>query len=205
MEYDMVWREERVNAFALAGFSHGLRVAPPVALWRKSVPVRTDHFLLDAKVSPPALHLSELGVAYARSLSSVPFPLKYGIVISSCIQVPATYEVFASLCAEGWLSLWHPSAPLTYYSGRRAATLVLVQTVELPTEVGVGLLDRERAGGNFYCALTKTFSSQDGRFVVSPARFEQRRQQLLRSLSERRWILGELERPSDHGNGETLF
>jgi hypothetical protein len=205
MEYNLVWREERVTAFTLAGCSRAVSVVPPIVLWRKSVPVRTDHFLLDAKRSPSVLRLSELGVAYARSLPAGPLPLKYGIVVRGCVRVPASYEVFASLCAEGWLSLWHPSAPLAYFSGRPVATLILVQAIELPVEADVHLLDRGRAGGNFYSALAKTFTTPEGHFVVPPGRFEERRERLLDFLSSRGWILSESQSAPDSEDAETLF
>lgn len=205
MEYNLVWREERVTAFALAGCGRAVSVAPPIVLWRKSIPIRSDHFLLDAKRSPSVLRLSELGVAYARSLPAGPLPLKYAIVVRGSVRVPVNYEVFSCLCAEGWLSLWHPSAPLAYFSGRLAATLILAQAIELPIEVDIHLLDRGRAGGNFYSALAKTLTIPEGHFVVPSGRFGERRERLLEFLSSRGWILSESQSAPDSDDVETLF
>lgn len=205
LNIDWAWREERAVAFALAGINNGVRVDPPVALWRKQPPAHATRFLLDAKRSRSVFPLSELGRVYLDSVAGVNLPLKYVIVLDRCIRVPATYEVFAALCAEGWLALWHPLAPLSYFAGRPTAALVLVQTLELPVEADIHLLDRERSAGNFYCALTRPFSAPEGCSVVPLNRFAERRRQFLEFLSKHGCIVSEGMVPPSTEDTETLF
>lgn len=205
MRLDLVWREERVVAFALAGLEGAVHVEAPILLWRKQVPERAVRFLLDAKRSRSVFPLSELGRVYLNSVKGMNLPLKYIIEVDRCIQVPATYEVFAALCAEGWLALWHPLALLSYFAGRPTATLVLVQTRELPVEADVHVLDRERSAGNFFCALTRSLSVPEGRSVVPVNRFAERRSQFVQFLSEHGWAVSEETASSTTEDAETLF
>ena len=149
--------------------------------------------------------LSELGRVYLNSVEGMDLHLKYVIEVDRCIQVPARYDVFAALCAEGWLALWHPLALLSYFAGRRTATMVLVQTRELSEEVDVHLLDRERSAGNFFCALTRSLSVPEVRSVVPLNRFAERRSQLVRFLSDHGWIVSEDMASSKTEDTETLF
>jgi hypothetical protein len=205
MDIQMAWREERPVAFALAGLHGLIRVDPPIVLWRKQPPEHATRFLLDAKRSRSLFPLSELGRVYLNSVEGMHFPLKYVIEVDRCIQVPATYEVFASLCAEGWLTLWHPLALETYFAGRPVATMVVVQTLELPVEADAHLLDRERSAGNFFCALTRSLSVPEGHPVVPLSRFSERRSQFVQFLSEHGWLVSEDTAPSTTEDMETLF
>lgn len=205
MDIRWTWREERPVALALAGV-HGLvRVDPPIVLWRKQPPEHATRFLLDAKRSRSVFPLSELGRVYLDSVTGMNLPLKYVIEVDRCIQVPATYEVFAALCAEGWLALWHPLALLSYFAGRSTATLILVQTRELPVEADAHVLDRERGAGNFFCALTRSLSVPEGRVVVPLNRFAERRSQFVQFLSEHGWVVSEETTSSTTEDTETLF
>lgn len=205
MDIQMAWREERAVALALAGLHGPIRVDSPIVLWRKQPPEHATRFLLDAKRSRSVFPLSELGRVYLNSVEGMLFPLKYVIEVDRCIQVPATYEVFASLCAEGWLPLWHPLALETYFAGRPVATMVVVRTLELPVEADAHLLERERSAGNFFCALTRSLSVSEGRSVVPLSRFFERRSQFVAFLSEHRWILSEDTALSTTEDMETLF
>ena len=205
MDIQMAWREERPVAFALAGLHGPIRVDPPIVLWRKQPPEHATRFLLDAKRSRSVFPLSELGRVYLNSVEGMDLPLKYVIEVDRCIQVPARYDVFAALCAEGWLALWHPLALLSYFAGRRTATMVLVQTRELSEEVDMHLLDRERSAGNFFCALTRSLSVPDGRSVVAMNRFLESRNQFVQFLSEHEWIMSEETAFSTAEDTETLF
>ena len=205
MDVQMAWREERAVALALAGVHRSVQIDPPIVLWRKQPPEHATRFLLDAKRSRSVFPLSELGRVYLNSIEGMSFPLKYVIDVDRCIRVPATREVFAAVCAEGWLALWHPLALLSYFAGRPTATLVLVQTRELPEEVDVHVLDRERGAGNFFCALTRSLNVPEGRSVVPVNRFAERRSRFLQFLSEHGWIVSEETALSMAEDTETLF
>jgi hypothetical protein len=205
MDVQMAWREERAVALALAGVYRSVQIEPPVVLWRKQPPEHATRFLLDAKRSRSVFPLSELGRVYLNSVDGVNLPLRYVIDVDRFIQVPATHDVFAALCAEGWLAMWHPLALLSYFAGRPTATLVLVQTRELPEEVDVHVLDRERGAGNFFCALTRSLKVPEGRSVVPVNRFAERRSRFLQFLSEHGWVVSEETTSSTIEDVETLF
>jgi len=202
---DLVWREERASAFALTDSGGTVHVPPLMILWRRRPADHWGPFLVDAKRSGPQLPLSELGRAYLQSLGGKILPLRYCFIVKQYVSVPILYDTFAGLCAEGWLSLWHPSALLAYFAGEKAATLEVVQVMELAKEADHQLLVRGRAGGNFYSALAHSWTADIGHYVILPAKFEQRRLELLSFLEEHNWLLSDSEAPTIVQDEESLF
>jgi hypothetical protein len=201
----MSWREDRVSAFALSGANCGVQIAPVDVLWRRRPAGHWGPFLLDAKRSDPEFHLSDLGHLYSKSLGEVPFPMRYCFNVKHYIRIPASYDVFAGLCAEGWMGLWHPDAPTKYLAGDAYAWLEFVHVAELEEEVGQDLLVRGRTGGNFYAALDHTWTAKVKRYVTPAVRSEQRRFELLTFLDGHHWLMAESETPATPTELESLF
>lgn len=204
MDVGWAWREERPLAFALVAMETSICLEPPILLWRKQPPKNATQFLLDAKRSKPIYPLSELGRAYSHILNEAQFPLQYTITVDQCIQVPAKYEVFSALCAEGWLSLWQPAAPLRYFAGRAQATLILVRVGRLSKEVAVQVLDGERRGGNFYSRLDQLVTVAKMHMVVPAERYQERCTALFGFLCKHEWLLSN-ETVSRLAEEESLF
>lgn len=203
---DLAWREERASAFALTGLGcGGVSVEPSIVLWRRRPAGHWGPFLVDAKRSRPEFPLSALGRVYLRSLGNIVLPLRYCFIVKQYISVPVIYDVFAALCAEGWLSLWHPRAPLAYFSGEKSGTLELVQVMELGEEANNELVVRGRTGGNFYSSLSHSWSAKTSHCVIPPLRLEERALELLSFLDEHHWLLSEPETSAIGPDTESLF
>jgi hypothetical protein len=176
-----------------------------MVLWRRRPAGHYGPFLVDAKRSGSKFHLSEFGRVYLQSLGDKILPLRYCFLVKQYISVPIVYDVFAALCAEGWISLWHPRALLAYFAGEKSATLELVQVMELDGEADNELVVRGRTGGNFYSALAHSWTADIERYVILPAKLEQRRLELLSFLEEHHWLLSESEAPAVARDQESLF
>jgi hypothetical protein len=122
--------------------------------------------------------------------------------VDSYLHIPVEYAVFAGLCAEGWFSLWSPSAPLAYFEDLHDGYLALMRVSRLDAEVPEQLLEHGRSGANFIYYLDPPVTVQKLHPVLRPHLYGQRVANLRAYLSDRGWLLGE-EGPTASGELET--
>jgi hypothetical protein len=122
--------------------------------------------------------------------------------VDSYLHIPVDYAVFAGLCAEGWFSLWSPSAPLSYFEDLHDGYLALMRVSRLDAVIPEQLLERGRSGANFIYYLDPPVTVQKLHPVLRSDVYERRKGDLMAFLSEHDWLLGE-EGPTASGELQT--
>jgi hypothetical protein len=191
MQIEMAWRDERVNVFALSGVSMGIRLEPQLFVCKKRPIGHRGPFVLDPRKGRPRFQLSQLGATAQEQANQTEFLLSFVAEVDSYLHVPVDYAVFAGLCAEGWFSLWNPSAPLAYFEDLHDGYLALMRVSRLDAEVPQQQLDHGRSGANFVYYLDSPITVQKLHPVLRPHVYEQRIADLRAYLSDRGWLLGE--------------
>jgi len=202
MQIEMAWRDERVNVFALSGVSMGIRLEPQLFVCKKRPIGHRGPFVLDPRRSRPRFQLSQLGATAQEQANQTEFVLSYVAEVDSYLHIPVNYAVFAGLCAEGWFSLWSPSAPLSYFEDLHEGYLALMRVSRLDAEIPEQLLEHGRSGANFIYYLDPPVTVQKLRPIVHPYLYKQRTADLKAYLSEHGWLFGE-EGPTASGELET--
>ena len=202
MQIEMAWRDERVNVFALSGVSMGIRLEPQLFVCKKRPIGHRGPFVLDPRKGRPRFQLSQLGATAQEQANQTEFLLSFVAEVDSYLHVPVDYAVFAGLCAEGWFSLWNPSAPLAYFEDLHDGYLALMRVSRLDAEIPQQLLEHGRSGANFVYYLDPPITVQKLHPVLRPHVYEQRIADLRAYLSDRGWLLGE-EGPTASGELET--
>ncbi len=202
MQIEMAWRDERVNVFALSGVSMGTRLEPQLFVCKKRPIGHRGPFVLDPRKGRPRFQLSQLGATAQEQANQTEYPLSYVAEVDSYLHVPVDYAVFAGLCAEGWFSLWSPSAPLAYFEDLHDGYLALMRVSRLDAEVPEQLLEHGRSGANFIYYLDPPVTVQKLHPVLRPDAYERRKDELMAFLSDHNWLLGE-EGPTASGELET--
>jgi hypothetical protein len=191
MQIEMAWRDERVNVFALSGVSMGIRLEPQLFVCKKRPIGHRGPFVLDPRKGRPRFQLSQLGATAQEQANQTEFLLSFVAEVDSYLHVPVDYAVFAGLCAEGWFSLWNPSAPLAYFEDLHDGYLALMRVSRLDAEVPQQLLEHGRSGANFVYYLDPPITVQKLHPVLRPHVYEQRIADLRAYLLDRGWLLGE--------------
>jgi hypothetical protein len=191
MQIEMAWRDERVNVFALSGVSMGIRLEPQLFVCKKRPIGHRGPFVLDPRKGRPRFQLSQLGATAQEQANQTEFLLSFVAEVDSYLHVPVDYAVFAGLCAEGWFSLWNPSAPLAYFEDLHDGYLALMRVSRLDAEVPQQLLEHGRSGANFVYYLDPPITVQKLHPVLRPHLYEQRIADLRAYLLDRGWLLGE--------------
>jgi len=202
MQIEMAWRDERVNVFALSGVSMGIRLEPQLFVCKKRPIGHRGPFVLDPRKGRPRLQLSQLGATAQEQANQTEYALSYVAEVDSYLHIPVNYAVFAGLCAEGWFSLWNPSAPLVYFEDLHDGYLALMRISRLDAEVPEQLLEHGRSGANFVYYLDPPVTVQKLHPVLRPDVYERRKDDLMAFLSHHNWLLGE-EGPTASGELET--
>jgi hypothetical protein len=202
MQIEMAWRDERVNVFALSGVGMGIRLEPQLFVCKKHPIGHRGPFVLDPRKGRPRLQLSELGATAQKQANLTEYPLSYVAEVDSYVHIPVDYAVFAGLCAEGWFSLWSPSAPLSYFEDLHDGYLALMRVSRLDAEVPEQLLEHGRSGANFVYYLHPPITVQKLHPVLHPDMYERRKGDLMAFLFDHNWLLGE-EGPTASGELET--
>jgi hypothetical protein len=202
MQIEMAWRDERVNVFALSGVSMSIRLEPQLFVCKKRPIGHRGPFVLDPRKGRPRFQLSQLGATAQEQANQTEFLLSFVAEVDSYLHVPVDYAVFAGLCAEGWFSLWNPSAPLAYFEDLHDGYLALMRVSRLDAEIPQQLLEHGRSGANFVYYLDPPITVQKLHPVLRPHVYEQRIADLRAYLSDRGWLLGE-EGPTASGELET--
>jgi hypothetical protein len=202
MQVEMAWRDERVNVFALSGVSMGIHLEPQLFVCKKRPIGHRGPFVLDPRKGRPRFQLSQLGAVAQEKANEAEYPLSYVAEVDSYLHIPVNYAVFAGLCAEGWFSLWNPSAPLSYFEDLHDGYLALMRVSHLDAEIPEQLLEHGRSGANFIYYLDPPVTVQKLHPVLRPDMYERRKGDLMAFLSEHEWLLGE-EGPTASGELET--
>jgi hypothetical protein len=202
MQIEMAWRDERVNVFALSGVLMSVRLEPQLFVCKKRPIGHRGPFVLDPRRSRPRFQLSELGMLAQEQAAQMQYPLSYVTEVDSYLHVPVTYEVFSGLCAEGWFSLWNPSAALSYFEDLHDGYLALMRVSRLDAEIPEELLKHGRSGANFVYYLDPPVTVEKLHPIMKPHIYQQRIADLKSYLAEHGWLLGESE-PIDLGEPET--
>jgi hypothetical protein len=202
MQIEMAWRDERVNVFALSGVGMGIRLEPQLFVCKKHPIRHRGPFVLDPRKGRPRLQLSQLGATAQEQANQTEYALSYVAEVDSYLHIPVNYAVFAGLCAEGWFSLWNPSAPLVYFEDLQDGYLALMRVSRLDAEVPGHLLEHGRSGANFIYYLDPAMDVQRVHPIMRPGEYERRTADLRAYLSEHGWLLGE-EGPTASGELET--
>lgn len=191
MQIEMAWRDERVNVFALSGVSMGIRLEPQLFVCKKRPIGHRGPFALDPRKGRPRFQLSQLGVIAQEKANQTEYAMSYVAEVDSYLHIPVDYAVFAGLCAEGWFSLWSPSAPLAYFEDLHDGYLALMRVSRLDAEIPEQLLEHGRSGANFIYYLDPPVTVQKLHPVLRPDMYERRKGDLMAFLSEHDWLLGE--------------
>jgi hypothetical protein len=202
MQIEMAWRDERVNVFAVSGVSMGIRLEPQLFVCKKHPIRHRGPFVLDPRKGRPRFQLSQLGATAQEKASQTEYALSYVAEVDSYLHIPVDYAAFAGLCAEGWFSLWNPSAPLVYFEDLQDGYLALMRVSRLDAEVPEHLLEHGRSGANFIYYLDPPITVQKLHPVLRPDVYERRKDDLMAFLSHHNWLLGE-EGPTASGERET--
>ncbi|MFZ2412718.1 MAG: hypothetical protein WAW16_00625 [Candidatus Cryosericum sp.] len=202
MQVEMAWRDERVNVFALSGVSMGIHLEPQLFVCKKRPIGHRGPFVLDPRKGRPRFQLSQLGTVAQEKANEAEYPLSYVAEVDNYLHIPVNYAVFAGLCAEGWFSLWNPSAPLSYFEDLHDGYLALMRVSHLDAEIPEQLLEHGRSGANFIYYLDPPVTVQKLHPVLRPDMYERRKGDLMAFLSEHDWLLGE-EGPTASGELET--
>jgi hypothetical protein len=202
MQIEMAWRDERVNVFALSGVSMGMRLEPQLFVCKKRPIGHRGPFVLDPRRGRPRFQLSQLGVTAQEQANQTEYPLSYVAEVDSYLHIPVDYAVFAGLCAEGWFSLWNPSAPLAYFEDLQEGYLALMRVSRLDAEVPEQLVEHGRSGANFIYYLDPPVTVRKLHPIIRPGVYQRRKSELMAFLSEHDWLLGE-EGPTALGELET--
>lgn len=191
MQVEMAWRDERVNVFALSGVSMGIRLEPQLFVCKKRPIGHRGPFVLDPRKGRSRFQLSQLGAMAQDNANRAEYPLSYVAEVDSYLHVPVDYAVFAALCAEGWFSLWNPSAPLAYFEDLQDGYLALMRVSRLDAEIPEQVLEHGRSGANFIYYLDPPITVQKLHPVLRPDVYEHRKDDLMAFLSGHNWLLGE--------------
>ena len=191
MQIEMAWRDERVNVFALSGVSMGIRLEPQLFVCKKRPIGHRGPFVLDPRKGRPRFQLSQLGATAQETANQTAYVLSYLVEVDSYLHIPVNYDVFAGLCAEGWFSLWNPSAPLAYFEDLHDGYLALMRVSRLDAEVPEQLLEHGRSGANFIYYLDPPVTVQKMHPILHPDVYERRKCDLMTFLSDHNWLLGE--------------
>jgi hypothetical protein len=206
MQVEMAWRDERVNVFALSGVSMGIHLEPQLFVCKKRPIGHRGPFVLDPRKGRPRFQLSQLGAVAQEKANEAEYPLSYVAEVDSYLHIPVNYAVFAGLCAEGWFSLWNPSAPLSYFEDLHDGYLALMRVSHLDAEIPEQLLEHGRSGANFIYYLDPPVTVGKLHPIQKPFVREQRVADLKAYLTEHGWLLGEAEpTKSEEAETESLF
>lgn len=202
MQVEMAWRDERVNVFALSGVSMGIHLEPQLFVCKKRPIGHRGPFVLDPRKGRPRFQLSQLGAFAQEQANEMTYALSYLAEVDSYLHIPVDYAVFAGLCAEGWFSLWSPSAPLSYFEDLHDGYLALMRVSRLDAVIPEQLLERGRSGANFIYYLDPPVTVQKLHPVLRSDVYERRKGDLMAFLSEHDWLIGE-EGPTASGELQT--
>ena len=206
MQVEMAWRDERVNVFALSGMTAGLEVEPQLFVCKKRPVAPHGLFALDPARGRARYQLSPLGGLLQERVARTDYPLVYVAEVDGYLRIPVAYAVFSGLCAEGWFTLWNPSAPLAYFEDRQEGYLALMKISVMDTAVPEQLLLRGRSGSNFVYYLDQPVVAGKLRPLLRPQVYARRTGELRAYLDEHGWLLGE-ELPASvpESEPESLF
>ncbi len=191
MQVEMAWRDERVNVFALSGVSMSIRLEPQLFVCKKRPIGHRGPFVLDPRKGRSRFQLSQLGAMAQDNANQAEYPLSYVAEVDSYLHVPVDYAVFSALCAEGWFSLWNPSAPLAYFEDLQEGYLALMRVSRLDAEISEKVVEHGRSGANFIYYLDPPVTVQKLHPVLRPDVYEHRKDDLMAFLSSHNWLLGE--------------
>ncbi len=205
MQIEMAWRDEQVNVLALSGVFTGMCPEPQLFVCKRHPVNHCGPFLLDPRKTRSRFQLSLLGIQAQEQAARMSYPLSYVAEVNSYLHIPVDYDVFSGLCAEGWFSLWSPSAPLSYFEGLHEGYLALMQVSRLDAEIPRESLVHGRSGANFVYYLDPPAEVRNSRLIMKARRYQQRIADLRSYLTGHGWLLSEEATSAPVEESESLF
>lgn len=184
---DFALRDEQVNVAALTGQISGIT---QILLCKKKLlsNTRLGPFLLDQKRSKPTFPLSASGLKCQDLADNHQVELSYVAYVDMQIRIETSRECFEWLCPK-FFSVWAPEAPHSYFQGKKDGYLVLFRVYSLTKPIESHLLEKGRAGRNFYFGLSEPGMAKLDSPIIPNAVFAHIKQDLISGLDEHGFLL----------------
>ena len=175
-----VLRDEIVNINAMTKGGLQNKYSHQILICKKQPNINTTiPFLLDPKTHPPQKYpLSKIGEWYQDKVSADHFPLKYVGFIDLQIKFQVDVNVFSDLAEKHFFSVWDPSAPMTYFKGKKSGYLVVFRVYEIKKPIKEHLLSKRNCL-HYYFSLDEDQIAELGDPVINNENFDKMKQELI--------------------------